>query len=147
LAPTRSGTATWRSVAAGAGVSCGIQSNGTLWCWGSGFGTTPVSISSATTWTFVSATLDVFQGISSGTLYTWKASSPTPSAVGSETTWKSFSAGTYTSPPTGVHGCGLHTDGSLWCSGFNAEGQVGDGTTMDRATPVRIGTMSDWTKV
>lgn len=35
------------------------------------------------------------------------------------------------------HGCALAEDGHVWCWGDNAFGQLGDGTTIDRASPVR----------
>lgn len=36
------------------------------------------------------------------------------------------------------------TNGTLWCWGNNANGELGDGTTTDRTTPVQVGTESDW---
>jgi alpha-tubulin suppressor-like RCC1 family protein len=35
----------------------------------------------------------------------------------------------------GMHACALAHDRSVWCWGRNDHGQLGDGTTMDRATP------------
>jgi curved DNA-binding protein CbpA len=37
------------------------------------------------------------------------------------------------------HRCELRPDSSLWCSGSNKHGELGDGTTADRADPVRVG--------
>lgn len=37
------------------------------------------------------------------------------------------------------HTVALHSDGTLWAWGWNQSGQLGDGTTTDRATPVKIG--------
>ena len=38
----------------------------------------------------------------------------------------------------GGHSCGREVDGSLWCWGINADGQLGDGTTNWRSSPVRV---------
>jgi len=37
--------------------------------------------------------------------------------------------------------CVVRGDGGVWCWGENGEGQLGDGTTIDRLTPVRVGTL------
>lgn len=34
----------------------------------------------------------------------------------------------------------IHADGSLWGSGYNQNGQVGDGTGVQRPLPVKLGT-------
>ena len=38
----------------------------------------------------------------------------------------------------GSHTCGVTTDGSIYCWGANAFGQLGDGTQTDRGAPVRV---------
>lgn len=39
-----------------------------------------------------------------------------------------------------LHTCAIRIDGTLWCVGDNAYGQLGDGTTTDRLTPTQVGT-------
>ena len=65
-----------------------------------------------------------------------------PIIAGSVTNWAKdkVSAGEF-------HTVAIRTDGSLWAWGFNQNGQLGDGTTIDRATPVRIGTATNWAMV
>lgn len=39
---------------------------------------------------------------------------------------------------------GIKTDGTLWTWGNNSDGQLGDGTTTNRAVPTEVGTDTDW---
>lgn len=58
-------------------------------------------------------------------------SSSTPAQVSGALTFVSISAG-------GAHTCGVTADGSIYCWGGNAIGQLGDGTQTDRGAPVRV---------
>jgi len=48
-----------------------------------------------------------------------------------------------------AHGttCAVRDDGTLWCWGFNDNGQVGDGTTTTREAPTQVGAETDWVAV
>lgn len=39
------------------------------------------------------------------------------------------------------------TDGTLWSWGRNVNGELGDGTTSSRSSPVQIGVLTDWNRV
>lgn len=54
--------------------------------------------------------------------------------------WSSITAG-------GYHNMGIRTNGTLWGSGQNTYGQIGDGTTSDRFNAVQIGTGTNWAMV
>lgn len=45
------------------------------------------------------------------------------------------------------HACGIKEDQTLWCWGSNQQGQVGDGTTIDRATSMQVDPGARWTQV
>lgn len=42
------------------------------------------------------------------------------------------------------HTCGIQVDGTLWCWGYNGDGQLGLGDTVDRELPTQVGSDSDW---
>ena len=54
--------------------------------------------------------------------------------------WQSVSTGA-------DHGCGIQTDNTLWCWGYNKVGALGLGDTEDRFVPTRVGQDSDWAMV
>ncbi|RZK63280.1 MAG: T9SS type A sorting domain-containing protein [Hymenobacter sp.] len=45
------------------------------------------------------------------------------------------------------HTLSIHPDGTLWAWGANSYGQLGDGTTTPRNTPVQVGTAANWQSV
>ncbi|MEU8662654.1 hypothetical protein AB0C31_38990, partial [Actinoplanes philippinensis] len=54
--------------------------------------------------------------------------------------WADVAAGAY-------HTCAIRDDRSAWCWGSNDHGELGDGTTLRRTRPVRVGGGGYWTSV
>ncbi len=46
-----------------------------------------------------------------------------------------------------LHNHGIKSNGTLWASGVNTNGQLGDGTTTSRFNPVQIGSGTNWVMV
>jgi alpha-tubulin suppressor-like RCC1 family protein len=103
------GRADWVDVTAGGGHSCGLRADGSAWCWGD----------------------NTDGAVGDGT--TMRRLEPVP--VGDATDWTSVPAGGYL---YGGHTCGLRGAGVAWCWGDNSNGQLGDGSTRDRHSPVRV---------
>lgn len=154
----------WCQVSAGSTHSLGIRTNGTAWAWGAatngilGDGTTtskssPVEVLGGfTDWCQVSAGRVHSLGVrTNGTAWAWgcagngilgdnttvSKSSPV-SVIGGFTDWCRVSAG-------GDFSSGLRTNGTIWSWGINNLGQLGDGTTVAKSSPVLvIGGFTDW---
>jgi alpha-tubulin suppressor-like RCC1 family protein len=157
----------WIQVSAGTAHSLGLRENGTAWAWGGGTygllgdGTTvakssPVSvIGGFTDWTQVSAGNNHSLGVrANGTAWGWgnnsngrlgdnstvDKSSPVLVA-GGFTDWTQVSAGN-------AHSLGVRLDGTAWAWGCNNFGQLGDGTTVAKSSPVSVvGGFTDWIQV
>jgi alpha-tubulin suppressor-like RCC1 family protein len=54
--------------------------------------------------------------------------------------WKSFALG-------GGHTLAIKTDGTLWAWGRNDYGQLGDGTLVNKNSPIQIGTDTNWASI
>jgi alpha-tubulin suppressor-like RCC1 family protein len=54
--------------------------------------------------------------------------------------WSKISSGAY-------HTIAIANNGTLWAWGYNANGQVGNFTTINSATPVQISTDTDWVEI
>ncbi|WP_107038860.1 RCC1 domain-containing protein [Brumimicrobium mesophilum] len=152
---------TWVELSAGTEFSAGIQSDGTLWTWGSnmneqlGLGDAitraiPTQVGTDTNWSSISC--GAFHSLAiknDGTLWAWGENSlfqlgngnttqlSTPTQVGTDNDWASINAGY-------AHNHAIKTDGTLWAWGWNLYGQIGDNSNIDLAIPTQIGTATNW---
>lgn len=171
--PIQIGTATnWSKILSVHEHTVAIKTDGTLWAWGwnangqLGDGTTtnkliPTQIGTANNWKELGGTWYSTTAIKTdGTLWAWgdnsvgelgdgtNISKIVPTQVGVDTNWKALSK------PGDFHTIALKTNGTLWAWGLNHEwwsggniGQLGDGTYIDRNSPVQIGTGTNWSIV
>ena len=168
LVTVAGGGTIWSQVSCSYAIAA-VKTDGTLWTWGRdnygtlGNGTTidrssPVTTAGGgTTW---SPIIDLGSYHSSaiktdGTLWTWgqntsgklgdgttiDRSSPVTTAGGG-TNWRQVaSAGVH-------HGAAIKTDGTLWTWGQNLNGQLGDGTTVSKTSPITTaGGGTNWRQV
>ncbi len=83
-------------------------------------------------WTGLTQPLYLVTAVAPGeTTITAEASGVSGDAVLSVEVFAAVKAGSYFT-------CGVTTDGVVYCWGWNNVGQLGDGTTTERNTPVRI---------
>ena len=162
------GLTNWCGVSAGGGHTLGLNTSGVLWAWGNGsYGrlgyncnttqSSPVSVVGGfTDWCQISA--GGYQSAAvrtNGTLWVWgyghqgqigdnagvvQRSSPV-SVVGGFTNWCQATSGSQ-------HVFGLRTNGTLWAWGANCYGRLGDGTTVNKSSPVSVvGGFTDWFRI
>jgi alpha-tubulin suppressor-like RCC1 family protein len=138
------------------GHTCALTTGGTAYCWGwningqLGDGTevdrpTPVAVGGGLM--FESLVTGAFRTcglVAGGAAFCWgsgqfgqlgnggPSNASTPVPVSGGITFQSLASGGY------LHICGLAIDGAAYCWGFNGEGQLGDGTTTERSTPVLV---------
>jgi alpha-tubulin suppressor-like RCC1 family protein len=135
------------AIGAGAAYTCALAAGGAAYCWGdNAFGrlgigfndssAAPVAVAGALRFTALSAELGGPCAIASdGHAYCWGShhgvSGTEPSSVARQLSFASISAGE-------DHDCGIATDGMAYCWGTNWYGQLGDGTEVTSAVPVRV---------
>jgi alpha-tubulin suppressor-like RCC1 family protein len=163
-APVRIGLEHWRTVVTAAFRSFGIRQDGTLWVWGSnvrGWGqepkrtTSPMQVVSEAGWQQLSCSSSHLLAVNAdGTLWAYGGNRNGErgvvaagngdryvlTKVGQDHDWVAASAGEELS-------LAIKRDGSLWAWGANSRGQLGDGTTVDRATPVPVAPATRWRAV
>lgn len=164
--PVRIDESAWSTLASGTSHACGLHVDGTAWCWGTNtngqLGTnapagaqprTPQAVEGE--WSALAVNGDSNCAIATdGTVWCWGANSSGKLGLGSTTarfdvpTAQNNGATRFASLSLGAtHGCAIADDGGLWCWGANARGQVGDGTSTTRLSPVPVGTDRTWAAV
>ena len=127
-------------LALGPSFSCGIGTDGTLWCWGSVHSNGPVSsvIAVPTSVTpgirFRTVSVGYFGGCAvstEGEAYCWRDTGFQPTKVATDLRFRDVREGF-------SHRCGVTTTGDLYCWGYNGAGQLGTGTRENSATPVLV---------
>jgi alpha-tubulin suppressor-like RCC1 family protein len=164
------GSTNWTQVSAGSYSTYAIKTDGTLWTWGYnnlgqlGNGTNGTSNNTnspgtvaggGTTWKYaVGGGYHAAALKTDGTLWTWGQglygalangapnNTASPGTVsGGGTTWSQLSCSTN-------HIAAIKTDGTLWTSGANNFGQLGDGTTTNRSSFATVaGGGTTWSQV
>jgi len=157
----------WKQVAGGGNSTAAIKTDGTLWMWGENTNgqlgdnsstkrSSPVqTVAFGINWKQVSCGYPVTAAIKTdGTLWCWGAnglgglgdntstnrSSPVQT-VAFGTNWKQVSCGGHST-------AAIKTDGTLWCWGFNNNGQLGDNSSTNRASPVQtVAGGTNWNQV
>jgi alpha-tubulin suppressor-like RCC1 family protein len=143
-----------QQVTTGDDFGCVIKADRSLWCWGNnvsgqlGDGLTddslsPVRITAMGTDVVEVSASDTFTCArkGDGTVWCWGAGFLGNGGYGQSSTPVQVSglgANVAQISTGGAAACARKTDGSLWCWGYNQWGLIGDGTTVDRSTPVQV---------
>src|SRR6266581_2797973 len=150
------GGLSFAAVSAGFNHTCGVTTAGAAYCWGHniegqlGDGTrtdrtSPVAVLRGLSFAAMSAGFSHTCGVTTaGAAYCWgrggngnlgdgsATSRTSPVAVVGGLSFAAVSAGVF------GHTCGVTTAGAAFCWGNNTLGQLGDGTTTDRTSPVAV---------
>lgn len=170
--PVQVGSLTnWKYIACGAngnvGFTAAVKTDGTLWNWGDngqgqlGQGNTtrqssPVAVGALTTYKQIACGYGHIMAIKTdGTMWgcgynsgaaggagalgdgTIISKNSPVQVVGGGAPWKQVACGY-------GHTIAIRTDGTLWSTGINLQGQLGKGDTTTRSTPTQIGTLTTW---
>jgi alpha-tubulin suppressor-like RCC1 family protein len=155
----------FRTLAMGSGHTCGIDTDGALWCWGNnspgqlGIGSPPVQVAvptlvkSGTRFTAVAGGTDHTCGIDSdGLVWCWGANHQgqigegttqqrtTPVRIASNLTFTQITAGDRFT-------CAIASSGDVWCWGLNNGSQLGTGTTGNSLVPAKASAAIGFTSI
>lgn len=151
----------WSKIRSSQSACIALKTDGTIWTWGYNASggplgdntivnkSSPVQIGSDTNWSLVNICNYTTHAIkTNGTLWGWgsnywgalginEAGSGTnrssPIQIGALTNWSKIVMGDQGSV------IALKTDGTMWLWGYNANGEVGDNTRINRSSPIQIG--------
>ncbi|MCM3136626.1 hypothetical protein M3629_28055, partial [Paenibacillus polysaccharolyticus] len=107
--------------------SYAVKADGTLWAWGGNFGATPQPMK-------INGVVSVtgrYALLSDGTV--WDVSSSYPTKV-----YSLENVVTIADSSSSGHALAIKRDGSVWSWGSNSYGQLGNGTTSNTSTPVKV---------
>lgn len=165
--PVQVGTLTdWSQVAGGLAHTAAVKTGGTIWTWGrpsrgqlglnsnTVYRSSPTQVGALTNWAQVACgALHTVSVKTNGTLWAWGYNTrgelgqntvinrSSPVQIGSLSNWSQVACG-------GSHTVAVKTDGTLWAWGKNdLFGNLGDGTVINRSSPVQIGALTNWTQV
>ncbi len=152
----------WTLISAGYGHSSALQANGSLWSWGDnkygqlGHGdvsnkNAPVRIGTENVWKGLSAGNFTTHALKcDGTLWACgynnvgQLGDGTTSSKNTLTKLKSSTDNWVNIQSGGSHSIALKADGTLWTWGNNSNGQLGDSTTTNKTTLIKISYTLNW---
>jgi hypothetical protein len=121
------------AVAAGIATTCAVMSTGGVKCWGVRYGPAPADVAGLSGVTAITAGGPLCALTASGGVKCWSGDyGPTPVDV------PGLSGGVTAISADGGHACAITSGGGVKCWGLNDYGQLGDGTKVNRPTPVAV---------
>jgi alpha-tubulin suppressor-like RCC1 family protein len=124
------------AIATGGLRSCAVVATGGVKCWGYGYGSAPTDVTGLTSGvTAVSAGGPVCALTNTGGVKCLEGDHGTPVDI------PGLTSGVTAVATNAGHGCVLTSVHGVTCWGLNDHGQLGDGTTSDRSTPVDVSSL------
>lgn len=156
----------WSIIDGGGNSTFAIKNDGSLWSWGNnGSGqlglnntsnySSPKQVGTNTNWSKISIGDSSAAIKTDGTLWLWGSNSygqlglgdrvnkSSPTQLGTATNWSKIS----NQPAFATFFAAIKTDGTLWAWGYNSSGQLGQGNSISRSSPVQIGSDTNWSDV